>query len=306
MLKYILRRLLLAVPLILGISFLVFGLLHLAPGDPVRMLAGREAPPEVIQAISKEWGFDKPFLVQYFVWLKKVLQGDMGRSVISQLPVSYLVRARLPYTLKLNFWATLLGLVIAFPLGILAAVKQQTWIDYGASALALVGMSMPGFWLSLVLIIVFSVKLDWLPTSGTGTWLHYILPASALGFSWAAGLMRMVRTSMLEVLKEDYVRTARAKGLRERVLLIKHGLRNALIPIVTILGTWLAYMVVGTVVVETIFAWPGLGRLLTTALLQRDFFLVQAIILMISIAVVGANLLVDLLYGVIDPRVRLS
>lgn len=306
MFKYVVRRVLVAIPLILGISFLVFGLMHLAPGDPVRMLAGREAPPEIIEAIRQEWGFDKPFIVQYFMWLGKVLRGDMGRSIISQLPVAYLIKARLPYTLKLNFWATLLGLGIAFPLGVLAASKRQTWIDYAASAFALVGMSMPGFWLSLVLIIVFSVKLSWFPTSGTGTWAHYVLPAAALGFSWAASLMRMVRTSLLEVLKEDYVRTARAKGLREKVVLVKHALRNALIPIVTVLGTWLAYMVVGTVIVETIFAWPGLGRLLTTALMQRDFFLVQAIILMISVAVVGANLLVDVLYAVIDPRVRLS
>lgn len=306
MFKYVVRRMLVAIPLILGISFLVFGLMHLAPGDPVRMLAGREAPPEIIEAIRHEWGFDRPFLVQYFMWLGKVLRGDMGRSVISQLPVAYLIKARLPYTLKLNFWATLLGLGIAFPLGVLAASKRQTWIDYAASAFALVGMSMPGFWLSLVLIIVFAVKLNWFPTSGTGTWAHYVLPAAALGFSWAASLMRMVRTSLLEVLKEDYVRTARAKGLREKIVLVKHALRNALIPIVTVLGTWLAYMVVGTVIVETIFAWPGLGRLLTTALMQKDFFLVQAIILMISVAVVGANLLVDVLYAVIDPRVRLS
>ncbi|NLW18051.1 MAG: ABC transporter permease [Firmicutes bacterium] len=306
MFKYVVRRILLAIPLVLGISLLVFGLMHLAPGDPVRMLAGREAPQEVIDSIRREWGFDKPFLVQYFTWLGKVLRGDMGRSVISQLPVSYLIKARLPYTLKLNFWATLLGLAIAFPLGVVAAAKRHTWMDYAASAFALVGMSMPSFWLALVLIIVFAVKLGWFPTSSTGTWMHYVLPATTLGLSWAASLMRMVRTSVLEVLKEDYVRTARAKGLRENIVLVKHALRNALIPIVTVLGTWLAYMVVGTVVVETIFAWPGLGRLLTTALMQRDFFLVQAIILMISIAVVAANLLVDILYAAIDPRVRLS
>ncbi|NLY53421.1 MAG: ABC transporter permease [Firmicutes bacterium] len=306
MLKYVMRRILVAIPLVLGISFVVFGLMHLAPGDPVRILAGREATQEVIDSISREWGFDKPFLVQYFVWLGRALRGDMGRSVISQLPVSFLIKSSLGYTLKLNFWATLLGLAVAFPLGILAAAKRQTWIDYTASALALVGMSMPGFWLSLVLIIVFAVKLGWFPTSGTGTWAHYVLPAAALGFSWAAGLMRMVRTSLLEVLREDYVRTARAKGLRERVVLVRHALRNALIPIITVLGTWLAYMVVGTVIVETIFAWPGLGRLLTTALLQKDFFLVQAIILMISVAVVAANLLVDIMYAVVDPRVRLG
>ena len=270
------------------------------------MLAGREAPPDVVEAIRHEWGFDRPFLVQYGMWLGKVLRGDLGRSVISQLPVAYLIKSRLPYTLKLNFWATLLGLAIAFPLGILAAAHRQTWVDYLTSALALVGMSMPSFWLSLVLIIVFAVQLGWFPTNGTGTAAHYVLPTVALGFSWAAGLMRMVRTSLLEVLQEDYVRTARAKGLQERVVLVRHALRNAMIPIVTVLGTWLAYMVVGTVIVETIFAWPGLGRLLTTALLQHDFFVVQAVILLISVAVVGANLLVDILYAVIDPRVRLA
>lgn len=306
MLKYVIKRILLAIPLVLGISFIVFGLMYLAPGDPVRMLAGREASPVVIAAIRHEWGFDRPFIVQYFMWLGKVLRGNLGTSVIYGMPVSYMIRSSLPDTLKLNFWATLIGLAIAFPLGIIAAAKRQTWVDYGASALALIGMSMPSFWLSLVLIIVFAVKLNLFPTSGTGNWSNYVLPAFALGFSWSAGLMRMVRTSVLEVLKEDYIRTARAKGLRESVVLVRHALRNALIPIITVLGTWLAYMIVGTVIVETIFAWPGLGRLLTTALLQRDFFLVQAIILMISVAVVAANLIVDLLYAWVDPRVRLS
>lgn len=306
MLKYVIKRVLLAIPLILGISLIVFGLMHLAPGDPVRMLAGREASAEVIAAISREWGFDRPFLAQYLLWLGKVLRGDFGKSIAYNLPVAFLIKSRLPFTLKLNFWATLLGLGLAFPLGVLAAAKRETWVDYAASALALVGMSMPAFWLSMVLIIVFSVKLDLLPTSGTGDWTNYVLPATALGFSWAAGLMRMIRTSLLEVLKEDYVRTARAKGLKENVVLVQHALRNALIPIITVLGTWLAYMVVGTVIVETIFAWPGLGRLLTNALLQRDFFLVQAIILMISVAVVVANLLVDLMYSLVDPRVRLD
>lgn len=304
--KYILKRVLLAIPLILGISFIVFGLMYLSPGDPVRMLAGREASPEIIAAIRAEWGFDRPFIVQYLLWLGKVLRGNFGRSVIYNLPVSQLISSRLPFTLKLNFWATLLGLSIAFPLGIIAAAKRQTWADYVSSVLALVGMSMPSFWLSLVVIIVFSVKLNLFPTSGTGTWMHYVLPTFVLGFSWAASLMRMVRTSMLEVLREDYVRTARAKGLKERVVLVRHALRNALIPIITILGNWLALMIVGTVIVETIFAWPGIGRLLTTALTQRDFFLVQAIVLMMSVAVVIANLLVDLLYAWVDPRVRLS
>ena len=306
MLKYMIKRILLAIPLVLGISFIVFGLMYLAPGDPVRMLAGREASPAVIAVIRHEWGFDRPFVIQYFMWLGKVLRGNLGTSVIYNMPVSYMIGSSLPDTLKLNFWATLIGLAIAFPLGIIAAAKRQTWADYAASAVALLGMSMPSFWLSLVLIIVFAVKLNLLPTSGTGNWSNYVLPAFALGFSWAAGLMRMVRTSLLEVLKEDYIRTARAKGLRESVVLVRHALRNALIPIITVLGTWLAYMIVGTVIVETIFAWPGLGRLLTTALMQRDFFLVQAIILMISVAVVAANLIVDLLYAWVDPRVRLS
>lgn len=306
MAKYIFKRILLAIPLVLAISFIVFGLMYLAPGDPVRMAAGREASPEVIAQISREWGFDRPFLVQYFVWLGKMLTGDMGKSIISKLPVSYLISTTLPYTLKLNFWATLIGLAIAFPLGLLAASRRHTWVDYLCTGIAMLGMSMPSFWVSLVLMIVFAVNLGWLPTSGTGTWLHYLLPAATLGFSWAAGLMRMVRTSMLEVLQEDYVRTARAKGLQERTVLVRHALRNALIPIVTVLGSWLALMVVGKVVVETIFAWPGLGRLLTTALLQHDVFLVQAVVLMISVAVVAANILVDVLYAAVDPRVRLS
>lgn len=301
---YIIKRILLAVLTTLGITVIVFSLMHLAPGDPVLTVAGRETDPVVLQKIREEWGFDKPIYVQYFTWLTKALRGDFGTSLSNKMPVVSLIGSRLGYTIKLNIVATLIGLLIAFPVGILSAVKKYSLFDYIGTFLALLSQSMPSFWLSLMLISLFANQWGLLPTSGCDTWQHYVLPSIVLGTAWASGLTRMIRGSMLEVLSEDYIRTAKAKGLSGWVVICRHALRNAMVPIATSLTYWLAAMVMGSVIVEQIFAWPGIGRLLVSSLSGHDFFVVQAIILLFSAAITVANLLVDILYCFIDPRIR--
>lgn len=302
--KFILQRTLLALLTLFGITIIVFSLMHLAPGDPVSVIAGRETDAKIVAAIRKEWGFDQPIYIQYFTWLGKALHGDFGMSFVNRMNVTDLIASRLPYTLKLNAIASVLGLCIAFPVGILSAVKKYSVFDYVATFFALLSQSMPSFWLSLMMISLFTAKLGWLPSSGSETWLNYIMPAFVLGTTWAAGLTRIIRSSMLEVLGEDYVRTARAKGLKESVVVYRHALRNAMIPIATSLAYWIAYLVTGSVIVEVIFALPGIGRLMISSLSNRDYFVVQAVILLTSSAVLIANLAVDILYCVIDPRIR--
>ena len=225
-------------------------------------------------------------------------------SFINRMNVVELIGTRLPYTLKLNLVASVIGLAIAFPVGIIAAVKKYSIFDYISTFLALLSQSMPSFWLSLMMISFFTARLGLLPSSGSETWKHYIMPATVLGTTWAAGLTRMIRSSMMEVLTEDYVRTARAKGLKESVVVYRHALRNAMVPIATSLAYWIAYLVTGSVIVEVIFALPGIGRLMISSLNNRDYFVVQAVILLTSSAVLVANLAVDVLYVVIDPRIR--
>ena len=302
--KFILQRILLAFLTLFGITVIVFSLMHLAPGDPVSVIAGRETDPKIVAAIREEWGFNQPIYIQYFTWLRKALSGDFGMSFVNRMNVVDLIASRLPYTLRLNLVASVIGLAIAFPVGILSAVKKYSIFDYVSTFFALLSQSMPSFWLSLMMISIFSAKLGWLPSSGSETWQHYIMPAIVLGTTWAAGLTRMIRSSMMEVLTEDYVRTARAKGLRERVVVYRHALRNAMVPIATSLAYWIAYLVTGSVIVEVIFALPGIGRLMISSLSNRDYFVVQAVILLTSSAVLIANLAVDVLYVIIDPRIR--
>lgn len=302
--KFILQRLFLALLTLLGITIIVFSLMHLAPGDPVKIIAGRETDPKIVAAIREEWGFNQPIFIQYFTWLSKAIRGDFGMSFVNRMNVVKLIGTRLPYTLKLNLVASVIGLLIAFPVGILAAVKKYSLFDYISTFLALLSQSMPSFWLSLMMISLFTSKLGWLPSSGSETWQHYIMPALVLGTTWAAGLTRMIRSSMMEVLTEDYVRTARAKGLKERVVVYRHALRNAMVPIATSLAYWIAYLVTGSVIVEVIFGLPGIGRLMISSLNNRDYFVVQAVILLTSSAVLIANLAVDVLYVIIDPRIR--
>lgn len=302
--KFILQRILLAFLTLFGITVIVFSLMHLAPGDPVSVIAGRETDPKIVAAIREEWGFNQPIYIQYFTWLRKALSGDFGMSFVNRMNVVDLIASRLPYTLRLNLVASVIGLAIAFPVGILSAVKKYSIFDYVSTFFALLSQSMPSFWLSLMMISILSAKLGWLPSSGSETWQHYIMPAIVLGTTWAAGLTRMIRSSMMEVLTEDYVRTARAKGLRERVVVYRHALRNAMVPIATSLAYWIAYLVTGSVIVEVIFALPGIGRLMISSLSNRDYFVVQAVILLTSSAVLIANLAVDVLYVIIDPRIR--
>jgi ABC-type dipeptide/oligopeptide/nickel transport system permease component len=302
--KFILQRILLAFLTLFGITVIVFSLMHLAPGDPVSVIAGRETDPKIVAAIREEWGFNQPIYIQYFTWLRKAVTGDFGMSFVNRMNVVDLIASRLPYTIKLNLVASVIGLSIAFPVGIMSAVRKYSIFDYVSTFFALLSQSMPSFWLSLMAISIFSARLGWFPSSGSETWQHYIMPAVILGTTWAAGLTRMIRSSMMEVLTEDYVRTARAKGLRESVVVYRHALRNAMVPIATSLAYWIAYLVTGSVIVEVIFALPGIGRLMISSLSNRDYFVVQAVILLTSSAVLIANLAVDVLYVVIDPRIR--
>ena len=302
--QFILRRLFVSIFLLLGVSVIVFGVIRLAPGDPVMVVAGLDALPETVEAIRKEWGFDLPVYVQYFRWLIRAVRLDFGQSLMTREKVSEMILARLPASLKLNLVAYALALAVSIPMGIYSALKQYSLLDHLGTVVALVGVSMPGFWLGLLLILYFALYLGWFPVFGIGTWKHYVLPSVALGASQAAGLMRMTRSSVLEAMKQDYIRTARAKGLAERVVVFKHMLKNASLPIVTLIGMRIAYLLSGSFIIETIFAWPGIGRLAINCLYSRDYFVVQGTVLLTAVVIVFANLIVDVTYCCLAPRIR--
>ncbi len=315
MLGLILRRVVSFVPVLVLTSIVVFSLIHLAPGDPVDVIVGEDRPgPEVIAAIRHDMGFDQPLPVQYLVWAGHVLQGDLGYSYRSRQPVIQLVAARLPETVELAIMSTLLGLVVAFPLGLAAALNRNRWPDAAASLLSAVGASMPAFWLGILLIYAFALRFQWLPPSGfvsagesLGDNLRSMaLPVVTLSFGYAAVMMRFFRTSLLDNLAMDFVRTARAKGLGSQAVIGTHVLRNALIPILTVLGVETGRLLGGAVLTETIFALPGLGRLAVDSVLSRDFPTMQAAVMVMALAVLGSNLVVDVLYGVVDPRLRVQ
>ncbi len=304
MAQFLTRRLILSLFILLGVSFIVFIIMHMAPGDPVRVVAGLDAPAEVVEAIRREWGFDQPIYVQYIRWLRRAVLLDFGRSAITGETVAFSILSRLPNTIKLNLAAYAVALGIGVPLGILSALKQYSFLDHAGTVVALIGISMPSFWLGLLLIIVFSLNLGWFPSFGAGTLGHYVLPTMSLATAQIALLMRMSRSSMLEVMKKDYIRTARAKGLGERVVVYKHMFKNAAIPIVTVIGMRLAYVVGGSVIIESVFSWPGVGRLAINSLHSRDYFVTQGVVFMTALCIVVMNLLVDLSYAYLDPRVR--
>lgn len=304
--QYSVRRLFVSIFLLIGVSVLVFSIMHMTPGDPVLMVAGLEATPEIVESIRREWGFDQPIYIQYFRWFSRAVRFDFGISLTTREEVSYMISSRLPNTLKLNLVSYGLALAVALPLGIYAALRKYSFFDNLGTVIALLGVSMPGFWLALLLIITFGLKLGWLPVFGMGTWKHYVLPSVALGASQAAGLMRMTRSSMLEAMNQDYVRTARAKGLAEKVVVYKHMLKNASLPVVTMMGMRLAHILSGAFIIETIFAWPGIGRLTINSLFSRDYFVVQGVVLLTATMIVLANLLVDIAYCFLDPRIRYS
>jgi len=304
MLTYLLRRILIAVPTLLGVVLLVFLMVRLAPGDPAILLAGEFATPETLEAIRTRYGLDRPLPEQFALYLGALLQGDLGESARSRRPVLEELKTYFPNTVVLATAAILVALATGIPLGILAALRQGSWLDLGVMVLALLGVSMPVFWFGLLAILIFSVELGWFPVAGKGTLAHLVLPAVTLGINATALLARMTRGTLVEVLSQDYIRTARAKGLAERVVIFKHALRNALIPVVTVAGLEFGSLLAGAVITETIFAWPGLGQLLVGSILSRDYPVVQGAVLLVAFTFTLVNLMVVLLYACIDPRVR--
>jgi ABC-type dipeptide/oligopeptide/nickel transport system permease component len=304
MLRDLIRRLLLTIPVLLGVATLVFALIHLVPGDPAQSMLGEGASPGEVTALRHTLGLDRPLLTQYASFLSGVVRGDLGTSFRYGTPVTREISARLYRTLQLALAAMSVALVVALPLGILAAVFRATLIDHLAMTTALAGISMPNFWLGPLLAILFSVRLGWLPVAGTGTLANLVLPSVTLGAALAAILARMTRASVLEELRELYVLAARARGLSRTRAVVRHAFRNSLIPIVTIVGLQFGAVLTGTIITETIFAWPGVGRLLIQAISFRDYPLVQGCILFISITYVFVNLVTDLAYGWLDPRIR--
>ena len=305
MVKYIIRRLIAMIPVVIGITFLVFMIMQLAPGDPVRMILGDSAEPEAIEAMREEMGLNDPVLVQYGRYMVNLLHGDMGTSYTNQRPVAHEVFSRVPATFELALVSAVVSILIAIPLGVVAAVKQNTLFDNLSMVLSLVGISMPAFWLALMLMLVFSLRLGWFPVQGNSDgWRSFVLPSIAIGFMNMAAIARTTRSSMLETIRQDYIRTARSKGISEGEVIMHHAFGNALIPTITVVGVRLGGLLGGAVLTETVFAWPGLGRLMVQAVNGRDVPVVMGCIVILSIGFSIVNLIVDLAYGFIDPRVR--
>jgi ABC-type dipeptide/oligopeptide/nickel transport system permease component len=306
MARHLFDRFLRTLPALWLVLTLVFLLIHIVPGDPVEQMLGEGAAPGQVAELRHSLGLDRPLLVQYGRYLWEVAHGDLGQSLKFQAPVRHIIFERYPATIQLAFLALLVCAAIAIPAGVIAAYRRGHTTDRAVSVFTLFGLAVPNFALGPLLITFFSIKLGWLPVSGRGGPLNYILPAATLGAALAAILTRMVRGAMLEELSSDYVRTARAKGLSTSAVLVRHALRNALIPIITILGLQFGTLLAGTIVTETIFSWPGIGRLTVQAISSRDYPLLQGCILVIALSYVLVNLLTDVLYSFIDPRVRLS
>ena len=306
MLSYILRRLLYTIPVVWGVVTVVFILINVVPGDPARLMLGQRGDPATLAKIRADMGLDLPIYQQYFNFLKDVAKGDLGKSYRSNELVTTALIGRFKATFRLAFWAIILAALVGITAGVISAVKQYSFFDYSAMIIAISGVSAPVFWVGLLLLLAFAYNLNWVPGVGygDGDWRYLVLPVIALGVRPAALLARLTRSCMLEVLSQDYVRTARAKGLAERVVVGRHAFRNALIPVVTILGTQISDLLSGAVLTETIFAWPGIGRLEVEALINRDFPIMRGGIIFMALVFLVANLLVDLSYGFIDPRVR--
>lgn len=312
MVAYILRRLLQAIPVLLLSSIVVFLIIRVVPGDPARVVLGLDASDEELAAKRSELGLDQPLPVQYFRWLGRVAQGDLGNSLVNRFPVAELVRDKLPATLELAIASFLLSILISLPLGIFAALYAGSWGDYLASLVAAFYLGTPNFWIGMLYIMLFSVVLGLLPPSGRVAFFndpllamrHLAMPALTLALPAAMVQMRFIRATMLDVLGQDYVRTARAKGLQERTMILRHALRNTLIPVVTVLGIQFGNLLGGAVIVESLFAWPGVGRMLVDSIGNRDYAITQAGLLYLVGLFIVVNLVVDLLYGFIDPRTR--
>ena len=303
--KYILRRLLMLIPVILGVTFIIFTMMYFTPGDPARIMLGEAAAEADGIRLRAELGLDDPFLVQFGRYVKDaVVHQDIGRSYTTKRPVLELIMTRFPSTLNLAALGIMVAVIIGIPTGIISATKQYSLFDNVAMVVALLGVSMPNFWQGLMMILVFSVYLGWLPSSGFNTPAHMVLPALTIGTSTAAIITRMTRSSMLEVIRQDYIRTARAKGQVESKVINRHALKNALIPIITVIGLQFGYLLGGAVLTESIFAVPGVGRLMVDSIRSRDFPVVQGGVLFIAVTFSFVNLIVDILYAFVDPRIR--
>ena len=304
MLNYLIRRLYLLIPVVLGVSTLVFLIIHLIPGDPVVLMLGESALPANIESLRTELGLNKPIYIQYGEFILNTFRGNFGRSITTNKPVIDVISGRFPATMELALGAIIIMLLISIPLGIISAYKKDTVIDNGSRIFALLGISIPNFWLGPLLIILFSVKLGLLPVSGKGGIESMILPSITLGLGMSAIITRMVRGSLLEVINENYIVTARAKGLRESNVIIRHALKNAFLPVVTIIGLQFGSLLSGAIITESVFDWPGIGTLTIEAINRRDYPMVQGCIFVISMCYVIVNLATDLIYGFLDPRIR--
>ena len=307
MTRFVIHRLLALIPLVIGVSFLVFLMLQLVPGDPVMMMLGEfsMATAKDVEALRQQLGFNDPLYIQYWNYFKSLITGDLGTSMRTKKPVIDLILARLPSTFELTFYGLIFALIFGTLLGIIAALKHNTFIEYFTVIIALLGVSIPGFWLALLFIFLFSIRLEWLPITGSSP-LSIIMPCLALGL-WAGGtIARLVRSGMLEVLQSDYIRTARAKGLYKHRIILVHALRNALLPVVTIFGLQFGHVLAGTVIIEAVFARPGLGLMFVNAIVAKDFPLVQGTIMFVAVAYIAVNILVEVIYTYLDPRIRYS
>ena len=302
--KYIFRRILMMLPVLLGVMFVIFTLVYITPGDAARIMLGERAPEEVVSALRQEMGLDKPFLVQFASYVSRVVRFDLGTSFSTGRPVFDELSFRVPSTALLGGLSLLVAILIGVPMGIACAIRHNSVLDSMATILGLIALSVPNFWLGLMLILLFSVNLGWLPVTGFTTPLHWILPSFTIGLSLAGELMRFTRSSMLEVIRQDYIRTAWAKGQKESAIIFKHALKNALIPLITVIGLCFGGLMGGAVLTETIFAIPGVGGFMVQSIASRDFPIIQGGVLMFAIIFSVVNLLVDILYGFADPRIR--
>lgn len=304
MTNYVIKRLLLAVPVLFGVVILVFFMVRLTPGDPAVIMAGEQASEAEIELIRVQLKLDQPLHIQLGLFLENLIQGDLGRSTRSRAPVTSEIMTRFPNTLILMLTAMAIATLVGVTTGVISAVKQYSFFDAAAMFVALIGISMPVFWLGLLLMLYFSVNLGLLPAAGSGTWKHLILPSIALATVPTAIISRMTRSSVLEVLRQDYIRTARSKGLRENAVIIQHALKNAMIPVITVVGLQAGTLMGGAVLTESVFNWPGLGRLMVDSILARDYPVVQGAVLLLAVVFIFVNLLVDILYALFDPRIR--
>lgn len=302
--KYVLKRILLLIPVLLGVSLLVFAIMSLTPGDPAQLILGENAPKEAVLKLREEMGLNDPFFMQYLRFVKNAVLGDFGRSYTTGREVFGEIFARFPNTLVLAVIGIIISICIGIPIGIISATRQYSFLDSFSMVIALLGVSMPVFWLGLMLILTFSVKLGWLPSGGFDGFKSIILPAVTLGVGSAAIITRMTRSSMLEVIRQDYIRTARAKGVAEKVVINKHALKNALIPIITVVGLQFGHLLGGAVLTESVYSWPGVGRLMVDAIRQKDTPTVLAAVVFLAAAFSVVNLLVDILYAYVDPRIK--